>query len=95
MIISNAVIDAAVKDDPLYWYRNLQRVFGKEEGKLALLWLINNAGFGSTFTDPLLEAQNAGRRGLVAELLQILKVDLSTLIVNDEAEDLLDRILEN
>lgn len=95
MIISNAIIDAAVKDDPLYWYKILQRVFDKDDGKLALLWFVNNAGFGDTFTDPLLEAQNAGRRGLIAELLQILKVDLSTLVVNDQAEDLLDRILEN
>ena len=95
MIISNAVIDAAVKDDPLYWYKILQRVFEKEDGKLALLWFVNNAGFGNTFTDPILEAQNGGRREFVAELLQLLKLDLSTLIVNDQATDLLDRILEN
>ena len=94
-MISNAVIDEAVKSDPNFWIKNLQRVYGSDDGKLALLWLINSAGFSNTYTDPLIEAQNAGRRGLVSELLQLLKVDLATLIINDEATDLLDRILEN
>lgn len=94
-MVSNADIDKAVADDPNFWVRTLQRIYKSEDGKLALLWHINNAGFGDTFTDPVIEAQNAGRRGFVSELLSLLQIDLSTVIVNDEATDLLDRILED
>jgi hypothetical protein len=94
-MISNEAIDRAVKDDPYFWAKTLQRFYKTEDGKLALLWHINNAGFGDSFPDPVLEAQNAGRRSFVSELLALLKVDLSTVIVNDESTDLLDRILED
>lgn len=94
-MISNEVIRDAVEKDPFFWVKSLKNFYGTSDGKLALLWHINNAGYGEVYSDPVLEAQNAGRRAFVSELLSLLKIDLATLIVNDESADLLDRILED
>lgn len=94
-MLSSKEIEAAVKEDSFFWVKTLQRLYSSEDGKLALYWLINNAGLLDSFPDPILEAQNAGRRGLIGELLGMLRVDVTALAVEPEVSDLLDRILEN
>lgn len=96
MIISKEIKKAS-EQDPFYWTKIFKNTFNTPDGKLALLWLVQNGGFYEVHNDPLLEAQSTGRRALVLQLLETVKLDLAEVIVNDgqegESIELLDRIL--
>lgn len=93
-MIRSKRVGEAVEKDNLYPIKCLQEIFSSESGKVALLWLLEKVDFFTASPDPVIEAQNAGKRILIGELLRELKIDLNELVVTEEPLDLLDKIIE-
>lgn len=94
-MISSKRLEGIAEKNNKFALECVQKTFKSDEGKVALLWLMEKASFFVGFNDAISEHKNAGRRELIGELLTELKVDLKKLAVEEEPMDLLDRILED
>lgn len=86
MIIAKRVRKLA-EDNPNFWNEVLKRTFATGDGKLALLYLIQNSGMFSLpkSFDPLEVVYTDGRRSQILELLSEIGIDPTDIALDGES----------
>lgn len=83
-----------IKDDPNFWGNIFKETFRTEAGKKALIKLYQMSGMYTVTADPNEARINDGRRLLMLDILELIKVDPIQADVSDkEAMSFLDEVL--